>query len=162
VAEESEFEELVKKLAIAMQTKKWRLVVAESCTGGWISKVCTDLPGSSAWFDRGFISYSYPAKVDMLHVDSSLLEQQGAVSEAVACQMVHGARQQAGVEVAVAVTGIAGPEGGTADKPVGTVWFAWSIAGQTDNSECLVFTGDRESVRRQTVIHALSGLLQRL
>ena len=162
MVEEKEIEKLVEQLAAALMVKSWRLVVAESCTGGWISKVCTDLPGSSAWFDRGFISYSYPAKVDMLGVDAGLLETMGAVSEVIARQMGAGARRQSGADVSLAVTGIAGPGGGLPEKPVGTVWFAWSVAGEEDASECMVFPGDRNSVRRQTVIHALSGLLKRL
>ena len=159
---ESEIGVLVEKLASALQSKNWRLVVAESCTGGWISKVCTDLAGSSAWFDRGFISYSYPAKVEMLGVDSETLETQGAVSAAIAAQMALGARKHSGVEAALAVTGIAGPGGGTADKPVGTVWFAWSLEGYKVSTEAVLFDGDRKVIRQNTVLHALEGLLQRL
>ena len=138
------------------------MATAESCTGGWIAKCCTDLAGSSAWFDRGFVTYSDRAKHDLLGVDFSTLQKAGAVSRAIAIQMAEGARRQAGVNAALAVTGIAGPAGGTTDKPVGMVWFAWSLEGRQASSEVMHFQGDRDAVRRQTVVHALSGLLDLL
>jgi nicotinamide-nucleotide amidase len=138
------------------------MATAESCTGGWIAKCCTDLAGSSAWFDRGFVTYSDEAKYDLLGVELSTLEKEGAVSKAIAIQMAEGARRRAGVNAALAVTGIAGPDGGTADKPVGTVWFGWSLEGRAASSEVMHFEGDRDAVRRQTVVHALSGLQNRL
>ena len=137
------------------------VATAESCTGGWIAKCCTDLAGSSAWFERAFISYSYAAKREQLDVDSMVLEKAGAVSEATALQMAVGAVRESEADVSVAVTGIAGPSGGTDEKPVGTVWFGWSVAGSV-TTECAVFPGDRDAVRRQTVAHALSGLADRL
>jgi len=154
-----EFEQLVQNLATRLTMRAGTMATAESCTGGWIAKCCTDLAGSSAWFDRGFITYSNQAKQEMLDVKTSVLETEGAVSEAAAIQMAQGARRQARVNAALAVTGIAGPDGGTADKPVGTVWFAWSLEGRKVSSEVKQFAGDRDAVRRQTVIHALSGLL---
>ncbi len=159
---EAQIHELIVRLAQALAAKGWKLATAESCTGGWIAKCCTDLAGSSAWFERGFVTYSNEAKVGMLGVEADMIEAQGAVSGAVAEQMAKGARRAAGVEVAVAVTGVAGPEGGSAEKPVGTVWFAWSVDGLVVDSECLHFDGDRNSVRAQSVEKAIRGLLSRL
>ena len=159
---ESAVSSLVEKLAAMLLAKGWRMATAESCTGGWIAKCCTDRAGSSAWFDRGLVTYSDAAKSDLLGVESNLLQQNGAVSEAVARQMTLGARESAGVEAAVAVTGIAGPDGGSAAKPVGTVWFAWSVSGLQTRTERKVFSGDRASIRFQTVQHALQGLCDQL
>ena len=125
----------------------WTLATAESCTGGWIAKCCTDRAGSSAWFDRGFVSYSNEAKHEMLGVENAVLKDAGAVSREVALQMAAGARSRAGTDIAVAVTGIAGPDGGSADKPVGSVWFAWALEDRAE-AELLQFPGDREAVRR--------------
>ena len=141
--------------------RRLSLAAAESCTGGWIAKCCTDRAGSSAWFERGFVTYSNAAKHDLLGVDAQVLERAGAVSEIVARQMAAGAISRSGADVSVAVTGIAGPDGGSADKPVGTVWFGWSVKGAV-STDCRVFAGDRDSVRRQAVAHALGGLIGRL
>ena len=149
---------LVQKLAASLLSREWTMATAESCTGGWIAKCCTDLAGSSAWFDRGFVTYSNRAKQEMLGVDATVLDTEGAVSEATAIAMAQGARLRAGVNVALSVSGIAGPDGGTADKPVGTVWFGWSLEGQPAVSEVRQFKGDRDAVRRQTLVHALSRL----
>ena len=150
------------QLAVALQARGWMLACAESCTGGWISKCCTDQVGSSAWFDRGYVSYSYPAKSEMLGVTEQRLLQFGAVSAEIAGDLAMGAQQHSGVQTALAVTGVAGPGGGTDRKPVGTVWFAWAIEGCALQTEMQWFPGDRDAVRRQTVLHALRGLLQRL
>jgi nicotinamide-nucleotide amidase len=158
---DAEFSALVLELAQSLTARGWTLATAESCTGGWVAKCCTDLAGSSAWFERGFVSYSNQAKRELLGVVPETLESEGAVSAAVAAQMAEGARRRAGVDVALAVTGIAGPDGGTADKPVGTVWFGWSLKGQPAQTELQHFEGDRDAVRRQTVAHALAGLLAR-
>ncbi len=159
VPDEREFERLVEKLASRLKINGWSMATAESCTGGWIAKCCTDLAGSSAWFERGFVTYSNRAKYELLGVKRSTLEEHGAVSEATAVQMAVGAHRHAGVDAAVAVTGVAGPDGGTPDKPVGTVWFAWSLEGRPVSSEVMWFRGDRDAVRRQTVAHALNRLL---
>jgi nicotinamide-nucleotide amidase len=159
---EQEFERLVQNLASRLINCGWTMATAESCTGGWIAKCCTDLAGSSAWFDRGFVTYSDRAKHELLGVELSTLKKDGAVSKATAIQMAEGARHRAGVNAAVAVTGIAGPGGGTADKPVGMVWFAWSLEGRQAGSEVIQFQGDRDAVRRQSVVHALSGLQELL
>jgi nicotinamide-nucleotide amidase len=159
---EQEFDRLVQKLASRLMKCGWTMATAESCTGGWIAKCCTDLAGSSVWFDRGFITYSDRAKHELLGVELNTLEKAGAVSEATAIQMAEGARRRGGVNAALAVTGIAGPGGGTADKPVGLVWFAWSLEDHLASSEVMQFQGDRYAVRRQTVVHALSGLQNRL
>jgi nicotinamide-nucleotide amidase len=156
---DEEFSALVLELAQSLAARGWTLATAESCTGGWIAKCCTDLAGSSVWFERGFVSYSNQAKHELLGVAAETLETEGAVSAAVAAQMAEGARRRAGVDVALSVTGIAGPDGGTADKPVGTVWFGWSLKGQPAQTEVQHFEGNRDAVRRQTVIHALAGLL---
>lgn len=158
---EAEFTQLVGELATSLTARGWKLATAESCTGGWIAKCCTDRAGSSGWFERGYITYSNAAKREMLRLDAGSLEQQGAVSSEVALQMADGARRSAGAQIAVAVTGIAGPDGGTEDKPVGTVWFGWSLAGRSE-TEVVRFAGDRDAVRRQTVAHALQGLIKLL
>ena len=162
VPNDARFEKLVAELALELAARGLKLATAESCTGGWIAKCCTDLAGSSAWFDRGFVTYSDTAKKDALGVDARILQEAGAVSRAVALQMAEGARRRAGVDIAVAVTGIAGPDGGTLDKPVGTVWFAWSRKDHAPDAEVVCFRGDRDAVRRQTVDHALNGLIERL
>ena len=138
------------------------LALAESCTGGWIAKVCTDLAGSSAWFERGFVTYSNLAKSECLGVRPSSLQRYGAVSEMVAAEMARGARSAAHADYAVSVTGVAGPDGGTPDKPVGTVCFGWVGPDEEPETEVCLFSGDRDAVRRQTVAHALDGLLERL
>lgn len=159
---DEEIEQAVSRVAEALQARSWSLACAESCTGGWISKSCTDREGSSSWFDRGFIAYSYPAKTEMLGVAEKRLQQFGAVSSEIACDMAEGACSRSGVQVALAVTGVAGPGGGTASKPVGLVWFAWAMEGRGVESESMLFKGERDAVRRQTVLHALQGLHRRL
>jgi len=133
------------------------LATAESCTGGLIAAACTDLAGSSQWFERGFVSYSNAAKTELLGVPAALIAAHGAVSEPVARAMAEGALAHAHAQVAVAVTGVAGPTGGSADKPVGTVWFGWAVPGGVF-SERRRFPGDRAAVRRATVAHALHRL----
>lgn len=141
------------------------VALAESCTGGWIAKTITDIPGSSAVFGYGVVSYSNGAKESILGVKNETIEQHGAVSEQVVEEMAKGALHLSGASVAVAVSGVAGPDGGTGDKPVGTVWFAWAVrdgsAALTDTS-CELFSGDRELVRELTVAHALQGVLERI
>ncbi len=149
---------LVGLLAERLRARGWHLATAESCTGGLIAAACTDLAGSSDWFDRGFITYSNEAKTEMLGVDAGLIASHGAVSEVVARAMAHGAVRQSQARVAVAVTGIAGPTGGSEAKPVGTVWFGFMVDGRL-SSETQRFTGDRAAVRAQTVRHALARLL---
>ena len=138
------------------------IATAESCTGGGIAEALTRVPGSSAWFDRGFVTYSYEAKVDLLGVKRESLVDHGAVSAETVHDMVDGAISRSRAQVAVAVTGIAGPEGGMPGKPVGTVWFAWKFPKKPIVSEVCHFTGDRASVRQQTVAHALNQLLHNL
>ncbi len=134
------------------------LVTAESCTGGWIAKTLTDIPGSSAWFECGMAAYSYEAKQALLGVQPHTLEQHGAVSRETVIEMVSGALVHSGATLAVAVTGIAGPGGGTDDKPVGTVWIAWKRRGGYPQAELFHFDGNRDAVRRQTVAAALRGM----
>ena len=137
------------------------LATAESCTGGLIAATCTDLAGSSGWFERGFVSYSNDAKSELLGVDAALIAQHGSVSEAVVRAMAEGALRHSGAQVALAVTGVAGPGGGTPAKPVGTVWFGWATpTGLT--SEMCRFDGDRASVRQATVRHSLKRLVELL
>lgn len=145
-------------LAAALMARGWMMATAESCTGGLIAGACTDLSGSSSWFERGFVTYSNRAKTELLGVDAALIAREGAVSEPVARAMVQGALRQASVQAAVAVTGVAGPLGGSVDKPVGTVWFGWNVDGVV-RTERQRFDGDRAAVRSATVIHALAGLL---
>ena len=138
------------------------LVTAESCTGGWIAKCLTDIAGSSDWFDSGMVVYSYEAKQALLGVRPQTLEQHGAVSRETVIEMVSGALVNSGASVAVAVTGIAGPGGGSADKPVGTVWVAWKRRGGYARAQAFQFDVDREAVRRQTVDRALAGVAELL
>ncbi|WP_096667725.1 CinA family protein [Polaromonas sp. AET17H-212] len=152
---------LVGLLADVLLQKGWLLATAESCTGGMISAACTDLAGSSNWFERGFVTYSNEAKTEMLGVAAALLTAHGAVSEEVARAMVQGAIQHSRARVAVAVTGVAGPTGGSRAKPVGTVWFGFMVDGQV-SSERQHFDGDRAAVRSATVHHALQRLVQLL
>jgi nicotinamide-nucleotide amidase len=148
-------------LARLLLQKGWFLTTAESCTGGLIAAACTDLAGSSNWFERGFVSYSNAAKSELLGVDAALIERHGAVSEPVVRAMAVGALAHAHAQVAIAVTGVAGPGGGSPEKPVGTVWLAWATpAGLT--SELRHFSGDRAAVRQATVQHALARLAERL
>lgn len=152
---------LVERLAELLQQKKWLLATAESCTGGLIAGACTDLSGSSNWFERGFITYSNDAKTELLGVDAALLARRGAVSEQVAQAMAQGALAHSHAQVAVAVTGVAGPTGGSRAKPVGTVWFGFAVPGQL-LSEKMHFAGDRAAVRAATVHHALKRLTELL
>ncbi|PZO18304.1 MAG: damage-inducible protein CinA [Burkholderiales bacterium] len=153
--------ELVLTLARELKTRSLMMATAESCTGGLIAGACTDLGGSSEWFERGFVTYSNAAKTELLGVPAELIAQHGAVSEAVARAMAAGALIHSPAQLAVAVTGVAGPTGGSADKPVGTVWFGWATPAGTF-TEHQRFAGDRAAVRAATVRHALAGLLQRL
>jgi nicotinamide-nucleotide amidase len=152
-----EVEALVKKLAEKLLSGGYKLVTAESCTGGMIAAACTALAGSSDWFERGFVTYSNDAKTESLGVDADLIAQHGAVSELVARAMAFGAIRHSKAQVGIAVTGIAGPTGGSAAKPVGTVWFGFSING-TLHSEMQRFDGDRAAVREATVTHALQSV----
>jgi nicotinamide-nucleotide amidase len=149
------------QVADLMLKKGWLLATAESCTGGLISAACTDLAGSSAWFERGFVTYSNEAKSELLGVDAALIAAHGAVSEEVVRAMVQGAITHSKAQVAVAVTGVAGPTGGSRAKPVGTVWFGFVVDGRL-SSETRRFDGDRAAVRAATVQHALQRLVQLL
>ncbi|MEN9892906.1 MAG: hypothetical protein RLY78_3201 [Pseudomonadota bacterium] len=155
---------LVSRLADALRARAWRLATAESCTGGLIAAHCTDLAGSSDWFERGYVSYSNAAKNELLGVPAPLIAHHGAVSEPVACAMALGALAHARVDLAVGVTGVAGPGGGSADKPVGTVWLAWSWLGAGGTPQVAAqqvqLPGDRAAVRSATVALALRGLLE--
>ena len=153
--------DLCEQLAQALKQRGWTLASAESCTGGLIAACCTGLSGSSDWFERGFVTYSNAAKTEMLGVPAELIERHGAVSEEVARAMALGALAHSRAQIGVAVTGVAGPTGGSAEKPVGTVCFGWAISGQAW-AERLRFDGDRDAVRAATVGHALRGLLERL
>ena len=148
-------------VADLMLKKGWLLATAESCTGGMIAAACTDLAGSSNWFERGFVTYSNQAKTELLGVDAALIAAHGAVSEEVARAMAVGAISHSRAQVAVAVTGVAGPSGGSRAKPVGTVWFGFVVGGQL-SSEVQHFDGDRAAVRQATVQHALQRLVQLL
>jgi nicotinamide-nucleotide amidase len=153
---------LVEKLALQLRAHGWMMATAESCTGGMIAGACTDLSGSSDWFERGFVTYSNAAKTGMLGVPVALIQEHGAVSEAVARAMAAGALARSQAQCAVAVTGVAGPTGGSADKPVGTVWLAWAMPSGLVEAQRFHFSGDRAAVRQATVAQALSGLLARL
>lgn len=150
---------LVERLAGILTSRSAHITVAESCTGGWIAKTLTDVPGSSEWFEYGFVSYGNNAKLKLLNIDTALLAEYGAVSSQVAVAMVNGALEYSGADLGLAVTGIAGPDGGTPDKPVGTVWLAWALCGHAPSSECHQFDGDRDTVRRLSVTTALRGVL---
>jgi nicotinamide-nucleotide amidase len=152
---------LCERLAQQLLARGWMLATAESCTGGLIAAACTDLSGSSNWFERGFVTYSNEAKTELLGVDPALIAQHGAVSEVVARAMAFGAVRHAHAQVGVAVTGVAGPTGGSAEKPVGTVWFGFQVDGRL-SSETRRFDGDRAAVRAATVEHALRRLLELL
>lgn len=148
----------VQALARSLTARGWMLSTAESCTGGLIAAACTELAGSSEWFERGFVTYSNAAKIELLGVDPALIAQHGAVSEAVALAMARGAQHRAGTALALSVTGIAGPAGGSPDKPVGTVWLGWAVAQQLV-AQRHHFAGDRSQIRQAAVRQSLTGLL---
>ena len=153
---------LTERLAEAMLLHRYMLVTAESCTGGGIAESVTSLAGSSQWFERGYVTYSDESKQELLKVTLDTLARYGAVSEECAAEMAEGGINNSHADIAVSVTGIAGPDGGSADKPVGTVCFGWSQREQETLTTRIVFAGDREEVRRQTVLMALQGLLDLL
>jgi len=160
---DSSLRSLAAQVAERLLNRGQRLITAESCTGGWIAKVCTDLPGSSRWFLGGAIVYANEAKSDWLGVSPAILQGEGAVSEATVRAMARGALERLGGDLSVAVSGIAGPDGGAPNKPVGTVWFAWARRRDTGIEVTAArerFPGDREAVRRLTVQRALQGLLE--
>jgi nicotinamide-nucleotide amidase len=158
IPSDSELRELSEALGAQLLERREHLVTAESCTGGWIAKAMTDVAGSSAWFDCGLAAYSYEAKQALLGVRPQTLETHGAVSRETVIEMVSGALANSGASITVAVTGIAGPGGGSVDKPVGTVWIGWKRRGGYASAETFHFDGDRDAVRRQTVAAALRGL----
>lgn len=153
---------LAETLGERLQEGRLRLTVAESCTGGWLTKVITDIPGSSGWLERGFVVYSNASKEEVLGVDGGLLIRAGAVSEPVVRAMAAGAIAHSQAQVAIAVTGIAGPGGGSEDKPVGTVWLAWALTDGRIETQCVQFAGNREEVRHQAVRVALRRLVELL
>jgi nicotinamide-nucleotide amidase len=153
---------LARQLGARLLRSGLKLATAESCTGGWIAQAVTSIAGSSDWFERGFVTYSNEAKKELLGVRGATLARHGAVSEAAAREMASGALKRSRAQVAVAVTGVAGPGGGTKRKPVGMVCFAWALEGRPPESAVRRFRGGRESVRRQSVAAALQGLLERL
>ncbi|MCU7960769.1 MAG: nicotinamide-nucleotide amidohydrolase family protein [gamma proteobacterium symbiont of Bathyaustriella thionipta] len=147
-----------RRVAQRLLAQNRKLAVAESCTGGWLSKVLTDIAGSSEWFDRGFVTYSNDAKMDMLGVNDRIIETEGAVSRLVVEEMAIGALFNSNAQVSLAISGIAGPGGGTADKPVGTVWFAWGLHNEVPLTRLQHFPGERNTVRSAAVLFALQQL----
>jgi nicotinamide-nucleotide amidase len=158
---ETDLAALSAEVGDALRARSLTLATAESCTGGWAAQVVTHTAGSSAWFDRGFVTYADDAKAAMLGVRPETLAAHGAVSLATAAEMAAGALTYSSASISLAITGVAGPTGGSPDKPVGTVCFAWCLRGRAPEAEQRLFQGDREAIRRQAVIHALQGLLVR-
>lgn len=163
VPTDGDIRQLVLRVAERLVALDRRLVTAESCTGGWVAKACTDLPGSSRWYRGGIVAYDNELKATLLAVHRDILAADGAVSQATIREMAVGALSQLGGDIAVAVSGIAGPDGGGPGKPIGTVWFAWAVRSD-DRSEVRtqleIFPGDRDAVRRQAVACALAGVLE--
>ncbi|HZP94499.1 MAG TPA: nicotinamide-nucleotide amidohydrolase family protein [Burkholderiales bacterium] len=157
---DSELYKLAAEAGEALRRRGWMLAIAESCTGGWLGQAVTMVPGSSKWFDCGFVTYTNDAKHDLLGVRDETLAHFGAVSEQAVREMAQGALARSRARLAVAVSGVAGPDGGTPDKPVGTVWIAWAL-GEDVMALRFGFSGDRDAVRRQAVIAALSGIVER-
>lgn len=156
-----QFSELAQQLGLSLKQKSLTLITAESCTGGMLSAAITSIPGSSAWFERGFVTYSNQSKFDLLGIDSSIIARYGAVSEQVAFQMAKGALAHSLADISISITGVAGPDGGTVDKPVGLVWFG--LAQRGAGVQCFEqrFSGDRAAVRKQAVIFALELLCEK-
>jgi len=152
--------DLAERVGRALHARNLMIATAESCTGGWIAEAITMVPGSSAWFERGFVTYTYVSKREMVGVQGETLERHGAVSEEVVREMADGAIERSHAQVAVAVSGVAGPGGGSPEKPVGTVCFAWAVKDGQKRAETLHLGGDRESVRKQSVEHALNVVLE--
>lgn len=152
-------EKILREVREVLQQKQLSLVTAESCTGGWVAQSITSIPGSSVWFERGFVTYSNASKTEMLGVDADLILTHGAVSEQVAKAMAEGALAHSRAQLSLSITGVAGPDGGSDEKPVGTVWFGWAIENKPPVAEMRKFDGDREAVRRQAVEFSLGGLL---
>ncbi|EIH7761830.1 nicotinamide-nucleotide amidase [Escherichia coli] len=157
---DSELMQLSEQVGQALKARGATVTTAESCTGGWVAKVITDIAGSSAWFERGFVTYSNEAKAQMIGVREETLAQHGAVSEPVVVEMVIGALKAARADYAVSISGIAGPDGGSEEKPVGTVWFAFATARGEGITRRECFSGDRDAVRRQVTAYALQTLWQ--
>jgi nicotinamide-nucleotide amidase len=153
---------LAPRVGQRLSDKGWMLAAAESCTGGMVAAALTDIAGSSAWFERGFVTYSNEAKTELLGVPAGVIAAHGAVSEPVARAMAEGALRASRAQIAVSITGVAGPGGGSKDKPVGTVVFAWAASGLETRCETRHFSGDRRSIRQQSTAHALSGVLRLL
>jgi len=151
---------VVTSIAEVLLKHQWRLSTAESCTGGLVAAALTALAGSSDWFERGYVTYSNEAKTQDIGVDSSLIQQHGAVSEEVAQAMAQGAKKSSSSHIALSITGIAGPTGGSTEKPVGTVWFAWALQDGSVVSEKKLFSGDREAIQSQACDHSLNRLLE--
>ena len=165
MADHESLYKLADALVGELQSSGKAVATAESCSGGWIAKAITDIPGSSGVFSYGIVSYSNGAKESVLGVQNQTLEDRGAVSEAVVAEMAKGALRLSGADISVAVSGVAGPSGGSKEKPVGMVWFAWAVRDGANvllDSNCEHFMGDRELIRELTVAHALQGVLQRL
>ena len=162
MSDENDLTRLSEQVGKRLKQLKIMLVTAESCTGGWVAQEITAIPGSSHWFDRGFVTYTNLSKQEMLGVSPETLEDHGAVSEQTVHEMAEGALQSSQAGVSVAISGIAGPGGGSEEKPVGTVWIAWAANNRVTRCKRELFTGDREQIRRQAVISALQGLLEML
>ena len=155
-----ELEALARELGVGLAERGWRAATAESCTGGWIAQCITAIPGSSGWFEAGLVTYSNAAKTALLGVDALIIERHGAVSGETACAMADGALRTTGADIACAVTGVAGPGGGSAEKPVGTVWFGFAARDARTRSRGVCFAGDRRAIRAQSVALALAELVE--
>ncbi len=153
---------LATQLGELLIQRQFRITAAESCTGGLLAACLTDVPGASSWFDQSWVTYSNQAKMDLIGVSAETLDQHGAVSEQTVLEMAKGARRIAVANIGVAISGIAGPDGGTIDKPVGTVWIGWSLSDQLLDAEVAVFPGNRDQVRQAALLAALSGSIMRV
>lgn len=154
--------DIATELGAALKTRGLMVALAESCTGGLVAEAITRIAGSSAWFDRGFVTYSNAAKINMLDVDSKTLQKFGAVSEQTAIEMATGALKNSAAQIAGSITGIAGPDGGTLEKPVGMVCFAWAGLNLPTSASTQIFSGNRETIRQQAAIYMMAGLIERL
>lgn len=160
IPDQQALEALARELGERLCERGWRAATAESCTGGWIAQAVTAIAGSSDWFEGGLVTYSNAAKIALLEVDAMIIERHGAVSAETAAAMAEGARRRLQADIAVAVTGVAGPGGGSASKPVGTVWFGFAVSGRATSTVTRVFPGDRQAVRAQSVALALLQMLE--